>query len=244
MNRLVKISSLALLLCVAAATISFMPAQTPVQTDLTGAWQLQDAANENQVLFMDGYFAYTSYNKAAKQFDQTFGGTFKLENGQIVANIEFSSANKDMVGQSIPYAFSLNNDELTITVDGSPTTWKRVDNGSSQLAGVWRITNRMQEGKVVPVHQTGTRKTVKILTGNRFQWVAMDTGTKEFSGTGGGSYTFADGKYTENIEFFSRDNNRVGASLSFDGRVDQEGWHHSGLSSRGDKIYEIWNKVK
>ena len=31
-----------------------------------------------------------------------------------------------------------------------------------------------------------------------------------------------DGKYTENIEFFSRDNNRVGASLSFDYEIKEK----------------------
>src|SRR5699024_10178010 len=110
--------------------------------------------------------------------------------------------------------------------------------------GDWRITGRMQDGKVQAIHQSGTRKTVKILSGTRFQWAAIDPGTKEFFGTGGGTYTFRNGKYTENIEFFSRDSSRVGASLTFDGKIESDGWHHSGLSSRGDKIYEVWNKTK
>jgi hypothetical protein len=119
-----------------------------------------------------------------------------------------------------------------------------VDDGAAPLAGVWHITSRMQDGKLVPIHRTGTRKTLKILTGNRFQWVAIDPGAKQFSGTGGGTYTFNNGTYTENIEFFSRDSSRVGASLSFNGKLEGKDWHHSGLSSKGDKIYEVWSKVK
>src|SRR3546814_4443688 len=83
------------------------------------------------------------------------------------------------------------------------------------------------------------RRTLKILTGTRFQWAAINVETGEFSGTGGGTYTFKNGKYTENIEFFSRDNSRVGMSLSFEGDLQGDDWHHQGKSSKGDPIYEI-----
>lgn len=83
-----------------------------------------------------------------------------------------------------------------------------------------------------------------MLTGNRFQWFAINPETKEFFGTGGGTYSFENGKYTENILFFSRDNSRVGAHLTFDGKIEDGNWHHSGLSSKGDAIYEIWGRVK
>jgi hypothetical protein len=63
-------------------------------------------------------------------------------------------------------------------------------------------------------------------------------------GTGGGTYTFANGKYTEHIEFFSRDSSRVGAALTFDGKLENGDWHHSGLSSKGDPIYEVWSRKK
>jgi hypothetical protein len=72
--------------------------------------------------------------------------------------------------------------------------------------------------------------------------MAINTETKEFFGTGGGTYTFINGKYTENIEFFSRDSTRVGASLTFDGSVSGYVWTHKGLSSRGDPIHEEWTR--
>lgn len=86
----------------------------------------------------------------------------------------------------------------------------------------------------------GVRKTMKILSGTRFQWIAYNTETKEFFGTGGGTYTTTNGKYVENIDFFSRDNSRVGASLQFDFVLEDGEWHHKGLSSKGDPIHEIW----
>ena len=57
-------------------------------------------------------------------------------------------------------------------------------------------------------------------------------------------YEFANGKYTEHIEFFSRDSSRVGASLSFVGKLENGEWHHSGLSSTGEKISETWGRVE
>jgi hypothetical protein len=90
--------------------------------------------------------------------------------------------------------------------------------------------------------QKSARKTIKIMTGDRFQWAAINTATGEFFGTGGGTYTFKDGRYTEQIEFFSRDSSRVGMSLNFEGKVTDGDWHHRGKSSKGDPIYEIWSK--
>jgi hypothetical protein len=118
---------------------------------------------------------------------------------------------------------------------------KRVDDGKGQLAGNWRITSRKQ-GETMNEIPLRPRRTLKLLTGTRFQWMAINIESGEFSGTGGGTYTFVNGKYTENIEFFSRDSSRVGVSLTFDGKVENGHWHHSGLSSKGDPIQEIWSK--
>ena len=89
--------------------------------------------------------------------------------------------------------------------------------------------------------QMGPRKTFKVCSGTRFQWAAYNVETKQFSGTGGGTYTFKDGKYTENIKFFSRDNSRVGMSLEFDFELNEGKWHHKGYSSKGDPMHEVWS---
>lgn len=124
--------------------------------------------------------------------------------------------------------------------------WLLVDDAENRpMAGAWHITERAQngDGPLVKIHQSGTRKTIKILSGTRFQWFAIDPAVKGFYATGGGTYTAADGKYTENIQFFSKDNNRVGASLKFDWKLDGGRWDHSGKSSEGKPIHEIWEKV-
>jgi hypothetical protein len=61
-----------------------------------------------------------------------------------------------------------------------------------------------------------------------------------FSGTGGGRNTAKDGNYTETITYFSRDNSRVGAMLDFKYEMLGNDWHHTGLNSRGEPMFEIW----
>jgi hypothetical protein len=85
---------------------------------------------------------------------------------------------------------------------------------------------------------------LKLLTGNRFQWAAINPETKQFMGTGGGTYTAINGKYTEKLEFFSRDNNRVGRSLPFDAELKGNDWYHRGQSSTGGKVSEVWSREK
>ena len=81
-------------------------------------------------------------------------------------------------------------------------------------------------------------------TGTHFQWVAINTVTGEFFGTGGGTYHFNNGSYQEHIEFFSRDSTRIGMSLTFKDEVKDGVWHHSGTSTKGDPIQETWIRYK
>jgi hypothetical protein len=209
---------------------------------LTGAWQLTKGAERQVLLFQDGYLTHTTFDKDGKQFMQTRGGTYALQPGKLTVTYEFDTRDKEKVGTTGSYSYTLHQGQLRTSLSGAEESWQRVDEGKNGLAGVWQITARKGESGLTPIHRTGTRKTVKILSGTRFQWAAIDPGTKSFMGTGGGTYTFKNGKYTENIEFFSRDSSRVGSSLSFDGKLENGDWHHSGLSSRGEPIYEVWSR--
>ena len=209
---------------------------------IEGAWEFKSADKDIVLLYKDGYFTRTEFTPT--EFLLSWGGVATTNAGKLKISLEFNSANSENVGKEMIYNFLIDNDELQINEDGISTKYKRIDDGNAPLAGVWKISGREQDGKIVAIHQTGARKTLKMLTGNRFQWFAINPETKQFSGTGGGTYSFSDGKYTENIQFFSRDNNRVGAQLAFDGKIENSEWHHSGLSSKGDKIYEVWSRKK
>lgn len=210
------------------------------QDVLNGSWVLKEGGREIAWTFVDGYSTQALFDKANKRFLGTWGGPYQVQGDALIIETEFNTMDSMKVGQPARMKFTIAGDKLTL--DGR-IIFTRVDNGTAPLAGNWRITGRMQDGKMVEGPQ-GARKTLKILSGTRFQWVAINPEVKGFYGTGGGTYTFANGKYTENIEFFSRDSTRVGASLTFDGKVEDGAWHHSGLNSRGEPLNEIWRRVK
>lgn len=214
-----------------------------VQPSITGAWHLQQGSTEEVLVLQDGYFSHTHFDKADKKFISTYGGSYKTGGNDLKLKIEFDTRNKDEVGREKQFSQAISGQQLSTDINGSKQSWTRIDEGKDNLAGVWRITGRMVDGKINPM-QRRDRKTLKLLSGTRFQWMAINPATKEFFGTGGGTYTFTNGKYTENIEFFSRDSSRVGASLTFDGNVKDGVWNHSGKSSKGDPINELWTKEK
>lgn len=217
--------------------------QPPVNNiSLTGAWHYEEDSREETLTFVDGYFVHAAFDKAGKQFLYTWGGPYVVKDDKIEVTVQFNTQQKEKVGETVSIAWSDNNEQLVANVDGKEKTWKQLDKGLGELAGVWRIASRKQANQPVSM-PLGPRRTLKILSGSRFQWVAINIQTKEFSGTGGGAYTFKNGKYTENIEFFSRDSSRVGASLTFNGKVHGNEWDHTGLSSKGDPIDEMWKKL-
>ncbi|MBI1343695.1 MAG: hypothetical protein GC171_12235 [Terrimonas sp.] len=208
---------------------------------LLGAWY-NEADDGETICFGDGYFVFSRFNKADKKFFYTWGGPYQEKEGTITIQVEFDSRDKALVGKqmTLPLSFSAGQMVLNDMAE-KPVTFKQLDDGKGLLAGNWRISARKQGDQMTQI-PLRARKTIKLLTANRFQWIAINTETGEFFGTGGGVYTFRDGQYTEQIEFFSRDSSRVGASLSFEGRVENGQWHHSGFSSKGDPIYEIWTR--
>ncbi len=205
---------------------------------MTGAWERMEGSTKIMAIVTDGYFSTAHYS--SNEFEGTYGGAWEaMDNGQIKFTVEFNSLDASTVNDVVELSYSLEGDVLI--VDG--VAWKRVDDGTpGDLHGAWLMTGRKRDGTgEVQTRQMGPRKTMKILSGTRFQWIAYNTETSQFSGTGGGTYTTEDGVYTEHIEFFSRDNSRVGAALPFHYELVDGAWHHSGKSSKGDPIYEIWS---
>lgn len=199
---------------------------------LHGAWK----SDEGVLIMAGNYFSFTSFS--ATEFHYTYGGSWKTDGEKLLLTFEYHTQNQSKVGTDQLVELSIK--KKTMKLDG--VDFSRLDDGKpGQLFGAWLFSNRIRNGELgTPRAADNPRKTLKILSGSRFQWIAYNTETKEFMGTGGGTYTTKDGKYTENIDFFSRDNTRVGASLEFDFELKTNDWHHKGFSSKGDPIYEIW----
>ncbi len=213
---------------------------------LIGAWEGHHTSEtgtplHSVLIIADGYQVITTYDSLTGKFIHTNGGSWQLDGSLMTEIVEFDSQDPDRVGEIVQFKIILGDSSLSIV--GSDRVMKRVDDGSpGALQGAWLMSGRVRDGQTQNRDVNRPRKTMKILSGTRFQWIAYNTETKEFKGTGGGTYTTIDQQYTESIAFFSKDETRVGKSLQFDYELRDGDWHHSGLSSKGAPIYEIWSK--
>ncbi|MFD2517195.1 hypothetical protein [Salinimicrobium flavum] len=214
--------------------------------DLQGSWEMIEkngepvTDQETVKIYQDGYFAFGTKETGTNKFLSAGGGEYSAEGLNYIEAFDFYTADPEMVGRKKTYVLELEDDLLTLKKEDETEVWQKISDSRNSLSGNWVITGRKRDGEMKR-STPGARRTIKILGGDRFQWVAFNSDTREFSGTGGGTYTATDGVYTENIEFFSRDDSRVGAELSFDFEVVDDEWHHTGSSSKGDPIYEIWS---
>lgn len=228
-------------------------APPPDARALAGAWKLTRTTDPGRTapdvvkIIAGNSFTFADYDQAQRQFIGAGGGTFTVAENNLTETLEYFTPDSARVGTSLQYTIQLKGQTLTLTrkQDGGQITretWQRLDDGRTPMAGAWRIRERANESGQLTAMPRGPRKTIKWLSGTRFQWAAINPETKQFFGTGGGTYTVQNGRYTETIEFFSRDPQRVGRLVSFEHELKDSAWHHRGLSTAGNKIYEVWAK--
>jgi len=217
-------------------------------TQAAEAWQRtyeKDGASITQLLLFSGdYFSWTEYKTDSGAFLLTKGGKWASDKKMLELTYEFYTEDSDMVGQTQTWKMKKKKGTMRLQRESMKLNgWEQAESqASTPLTNPWLFSGRKRDGELSRRDTDQPRKTMKILTNNHFQWIAYNTETKEFFGTGGGAYEAKDGKYIEKIQFFSRDDDRVGAELEFEFDVQGDDWHHSGFSSSGQPMYEIWSK--
>lgn len=224
-------------------------AQSPA-TKLLGAWEstFTDGEGRSSQLTMtiaDGFMVMTAFNKESGEFIATLGGRWRADWDNFSITYEFDSSDSTQVGGVATMPYSLVGSVLVFNGD---KVWTRTDDMSpGALPGAWEIIGRKRNGKMQDLSErrNSPRKTMKILSGSRFQWISFDIDKKQFNATGGGAYTTDEnGMYIEKIEFFSRDPERAGSQLSFDFKLQNGDWVHRGVSSKGEPLHEVWSLRK
>ncbi len=210
--------------------------------DLSGAWQSGSEENHSTMIVAGKFFSVAVYNLKDNIYTRAYGGQWHLDKNQFIETQEFNSMKPELIGVEQSAEIKIQKDKLIFKASNVTQEFLRIDDGKpGELAGAWLISGRMVDGSIQKRTQ-GARKTMKMLSGTCFQWIAYNNETKEFFGTGGGTFTTKDGEHTETIMFFSRDNSRVGAKLEFDFSLAEGDWRHRGKSSKGEAIDEIWSK--
>ena len=183
----------------------------------------------HKIMLDENYFVETQYLSKTAEFILTRGGYYnKTETNIIKVNLEFNS--------------NFSKDSLKLFKIEKKDSWIKSFGKPIDLNGKWLMAGRITDKGEKRRDISQPRKTMKFLKNRNFQWIAFNTETFQFFGSGGGTYSAQNGIYTENLEFFSRNNNSVGKILPFNYSLKGVDWHHSGKSSKGDPIYEIWTK--
>ena len=165
------------------------------KTAFDGAWEVVTKNGidlKHRAVFMveSPYAFYTEFDVENKKFVGSLGGVIKVMANRIMLINEFNTWLPDQVGTTYQMVGLLKANQVTFTwlVDNEQVEMvcKRIDDGTSDLAGSWRITDRLRDGEMQVMRQ-GSRKTIKMITGTRFQWAAFNSESKQFSGTGGGT---------------------------------------------------------
>lgn len=106
------------------------------------------------------------------------------------------------------------------------------------LRGTWEMVNP------TPDTTTTLPPPVKILTDTHFAFGSAGRAGDVFSG--GGTYEYRDGIYTEHIQYHSI-GFLIGRSLRFDVRIEGDLWHHAGvfdIEGRRFTVDEVWKRVE
>ena len=209
---------------------------------ILGAWGYGTPDKKTVMINTDKIFAVALYDLPNKKFVSSYGGTYRVENNKLIKKIEWNSQDSTQVGKEITEDIQLTNDKLSSKT--SKETWTRLDDGKpGVLMGAWIITGNYQNDKVSkrssPFYP---RRTMKILSGKYFHWIAYNVVTKTFMNAGGGTYTTENGNYTEKIEFFTKTTESVGKTLTFNYSFVDGDWRHKGEKSTGGPMDECWTK--
>ncbi len=221
---------------------SFRPAPD-LAKEFVGAWgYTANNGDETVIIVSNNIISVASFNKAKKQFLYSSGGSWRLDKDKLVVQCEWNSEDSTKVGKEETEVVAITNQELHLI--GSNTVCKRLDDGTpGALAGTWIISGNYVQDKVSKrANPFYPRRTMKVLSGKHFQWIAYNVGTKSFIATGGGTYTTANGIYTENIHYFTKTAESVGKTLQFEYAFVDGDWRHKGEKSTGGALDECWTK--
>lgn len=195
-------------------------------------YQVDKNGISTRVILDKDYIVLSKFESESGNFISTLGGYYKPG--------ESLNLNEYVYDVNLEFNSNYDQDSIKNLSIIKTSKWKNISKSNDILKGKWVMSGRYNNGEFRTRNTDLPRKTMKILIDGFFQWIAFNTETFKFSGSGGGEYETLDGKYIEIIQYFSRDDSRVGAELDFNYEIKNQDWYHTGFSSKGSPINEVW----
>ena len=195
-------------------------------------YQVDKNGISTRVILDKDYIVLSKFESESGNFISTLGGYYKP--------VESLYLNEYVYDVNLEFNSNYDQDSIKNLSIIKTSKWKNISKSNDILKGKWVMSGRYNNGEFRTRNTDLPRKTMKILIDGFFQWIAFNTETFKFSGSGGGEYETIDGKYIEIIQYFSRDDSRVGTELDFNCEIKNQDWYHTGFSSKGSPINEVW----
>ncbi len=229
-------------LCLCMILFSSLTIHRPMAESLAGAWGYGPDTKRTVMVATPTVFSVATYDLPGRKFISSYGGTWKVSGNKLVTKIEWDSADSTRVGSEVSQDIELKGNKLT--VKQSKESWDKLENGEkSDLSGAWIITGNYVDNKAQKRGQPFyPRRTMKVISGKHFQWIAYNVQRKQFINAGGGTYVSSPGKYTETVDFFTKTSESVGKTLPFTYSFDNGDWRHQGQKSTGGAMDECWTR--
>ena len=225
-----------------------MSLQLSTAQELNGAWQKIEQNTDDLKtikLYSDSYFTSSTYLESSGEFISASGGIYSLSNSDYIENYEIDSKSRAVTGTYLNFDFEIKNDTLNLQDKNSRNKeiWVKIDSSDGKNITCWKIHEVFRESRWQTIEDS-PRKTLKMLTDNYYQVLALNSQTGEFFGSSGGQWTFEDGKHHEIVKFFSKNPSMVKDTLTFKKEIKDSIWNHNGKSSEGEYIQERWKVFK
>ena len=124
----------------------------------------------NRIIIDKNYFVMTSYKVDTNKFVKTIGGFYSENGSKLNVDLEFNSNYKND---------SISKIEIEKKLIG------KISLKENDLQGKWLMVGRVRNGNEQRRNLERPRKTMKFLINGYFQWIAFNTETFQFSGSGG-----------------------------------------------------------
>jgi hypothetical protein len=233
--------SIAIVAVIAFIVLTSLKSMVIKAKDIEGAWEYGPADKHTVMIATDQIFSVVTYDGPGKKMISSFGGKWRIDGNKLLQTIEWNNTEPQQVGKELTAEVAIKGGKLM--VGATKEIFTRIDDGKGDLNGAWIITGSYENDKVNKrPNAFFPRRTMKILSGSRFHWIAYNVQSKQFMNAGGGDYTAKDGKYTEHIEFFTKTPESVGKTVSFQYEFVDGDWRHKGQKSTGGPLDECWTK--